>query len=60
MINSFFGPKGKDKEQKELFNGVGEGVVDIIMMLINLAFIVFLILKHTDGLFKNEMSFKPN
>jgi hypothetical protein len=60
MINSFFGPKGKDKEQKELFNGVGEGVIDIIMMIINLAFIVFLILKHTDGLFKNEMSFKPN
>ena len=51
MINSFFGPNGKKKNQKESSGGVSDGVIEIVMMAINLGVIFFLLLKHTDELF---------
>ena len=51
MINSFFGPNGKGKEQKQASGGVSDGVIEIVMMAINLGVIFFLLLKHTDELF---------
>ena len=51
MINSFFGPNGKGKGQKEESGGVSDGVIEIVMMAINLGVIFFLLLKHTDELF---------
>ena len=51
MINSFFGPNGKGKDQKEVSGGVSDGVIEIVMMAINLGVIFFLLLKHIDELF---------
>ena len=52
MINSFFGENGIDSNQKDLTVGVAEGVIDIILMLANVALIWFLLMKHTSNLTK--------
>ena len=52
MINSFFGENGIDSNQKDLTVGVAEGVIDIILMLANVALIWFLLMKHTSSLTK--------
>ena len=51
MINSFFGPNGKDKAQKDASGGVADGVLEIIMLAFNLGVIFFLVVKSTDELF---------
>ncbi len=51
MVNSFFGPNGKDKLLKEVAGGVSDGVLEIIMMAISLGVIFFLLVKRTDELF---------
>lgn len=60
MINSFFGANGKGTYQKEESGGVGDGVIEIILMIINLLFIAFLIYKHNDKITENKFSFKFN
>ena len=52
MINSFFGENGIDSNQKDSTVGVAEGVIDIILMLANVALIWFLLMKHTSNLTK--------
>lgn len=47
MVNSFFGTTGKSKELKPLTGGVADGVIEIILMLINFATIFLLIFKFT-------------
>lgn len=57
MVNSFFGYEGKGIEQKDESGGVGDGVVEIIMMIINLCFIAFFVYKHSDKIADNKYSF---
>ena len=58
MVNSFFGCNGKSERQKELSGGVTDGVLQIIMMTINLSFILFLINKYKNELVRNKLSFR--
>ena len=58
MVNSFFGNGGKSERQKELSGGVADGVLQIIMMAINLSFILFLINKYKNELVRNKFSFR--
>ena len=58
MVNSFFGNGGKSERQKELSGGVADGVLQIIMMAINLSFILFLINKYKNELVRNKLSFR--
>lgn len=51
MITSFFGIKGKDNDQK------ADGVIEIIMMVVNLACIGILIFKFNNSLLDNKYSF---
>lgn len=51
MITSFFGIKGKDNDQK------ADGVIEIIMMVVNLACIGILIFKCNNSLLDNKYSF---
>lgn len=53
LVNGFFGPKGKGKDQKSLSSGVGDGVIEIIMMIVSFGFMLFLIFKKTDNLASN-------
>ena len=57
MVNSFFGYEGKSTIQKEEAGGVGDGVVEIIIMILNLSFIAFFIYKHSDKITNNKYSF---
>ena len=57
MVNSFFGYEGKNSLQKEEAGGVGDGVVEIIIMILNLSFIAFFIYKHSDKITDNKYSF---
>lgn len=53
LVNSFFGPNGKGKLQKENSSGVGDGVIEIIMMIASFGFMLFLIFKRTENLAGN-------
>lgn len=53
LVNSFFGPTGKGKAQKSLSSGVGDGVIEIIMMIASFGFMLFLIFKRTENLAGN-------
>ena len=53
LVNSFFGPTGKGKAQKSLSSGVGDGVIEIIMMIVSFGFMLFLIFKRTENLAGN-------
>lgn len=58
MINSFFGYNGNSISQKKESGGVGDGVIEIIIMIINLLFILYLVSKHSDKISENKYSFK--
>lgn len=49
-VIGFFGKNAPDKEIKELINKNADGIIDIILMIISLAFIIFLAMR-----FKNEL-----
>ena len=52
MIEAFFtGDKSDEENKKELFNGVADGVLDIIFMILSLACIFFLALRCRERLF---------
>ena len=60
MVNAFFGPTGKGKAQKQLTSGVGDGVLEIIMMITSFGFMLFLIFKRAQNLTENiGVSCKP-
>ena len=56
MVNSFFGYKGKNEEQKEVSGGVADGVLEIVMMAINFSFILFLVDRYITQLERNKFS----
>ena len=58
MINSFFGYEGKSKFQKDESGGVSDGVIEIVMLGINLSFILFLINRYLNQLTTYKYSFK--
>ena len=52
MIEAFFNGDRSDEEiRKELFNGVEDGVLDIIFMSLSLVCIFFLVLRCRERLF---------
>ena len=58
MVSSSFGIKGKDKELfEEYWDGNADGIIEIIMMVINVALIGLLITKCKNSLLDNEHSF---
>ena len=48
MVSSFFGINGKDELQREFSGGVADGVIEIVMMVLNLGLIVLLISKFSN------------
>ena len=58
MVSSSFGIKGKDKELfEEYWDGNADGIIEIIMMVINVVLIGLLITKCKNSLLDNEHSF---
>ena len=56
MVSSFFGINGKDELQREFSGGVADGVIEIVMMVLNLGLIVLLISKFSNYLNENKYS----
>ena len=56
MVSSFFGINGKDELQREFSGGVADGVIEIVMMVLNLGLIVLLISKFSKYLNENKYS----
>ena len=56
MVSSFFGINGKDELQREFSGGVADGVIEIVMMVLNLGLIVLLISKFSNNLNENKYS----
>lgn len=57
MVSSFFSIYGKSKEQKKSTGGNADGIIEIIMMAINLIMIGILIFKCNNSLTDNKYSF---
>ena len=56
MVSSFFGINVKDELQREFSGGVADGVIEIVMMVLNLGLIVLLISKFSNYLNENKYS----
>ena len=56
MVSSFFGINGKDELQREFSGGVADGLIEIVMMVLNLGLIVLLISKFSNYLNENKYS----
>lgn len=57
MVSSCFGINGKDEKFEEQWDGNADGIIEIIMMVINVALIGLLITKCKNSLLDNEHSF---
>jgi hypothetical protein len=57
MVSSCFGINGKDEKFEEHWDGNADGIIEIIMMVINVVLIGLLITKCKNSLLDNEHSF---
>ena len=56
MVCSFFGMKGKTEELRYLYGGVADGVIEIIIMVLNLVVILLLIFSYNAQLTENKFA----
>ena len=54
MVSSFFGMKGKSKNKKKIYSGVADGVIDIIIMVLNIGLVFIFIFKFNNYLIENK------
>ena len=56
MVHSFFGIHGKDSTLRLLTGGVADGVIEIVIMVLNLGLIFLLIFKYNNNLTENKFA----